>query len=134
MHYGNEDFTNGNGSTIITKQPEYQDVIGQRLDMSSNDVLKLNTLHNCTSAVTFLETCSFEDIQECGMTLSASGNASWERVGSVQEGPNSDHTKLGPLWDTDPVSVDNSTTFQNETAPTSATNMSTTEGNQNMYL
>lgn len=49
------------------------------------------------SAVTFLETCSFEDIQECGMILSASGNASWERVGSVQEGPNSDQTKLGPL-------------------------------------
>ncbi|XP_014057058.2 meprin A subunit beta isoform X1 [Salmo salar] len=134
MHYGKEDFTNGNGSTIITKQPEYQDVIGQRLDMSSNDVLKLNTLYNCTSAVTFLETCSFEDIQECGMILSASGNASWERVGSVQEGPNSDHTKLGPLWDTDPVSVDNSTTFQNETAPTSATNMSTTDSDGGFFM
>ncbi|KAK6326643.1 hypothetical protein J4Q44_G00022880 [Coregonus suidteri] len=47
MHYGKDDFTNGNGSTIITKQPEYQNVIGQRLDMSFNDVLKLNTLYNC---------------------------------------------------------------------------------------
>uniref|UniRef100_A0A4W5MB71 Metalloendopeptidase n=1 Tax=Hucho hucho TaxID=62062 RepID=A0A4W5MB71_9TELE len=48
MHYGKDDFTNGNGSTIITKQPEYQDVTGQGMDMSSNDVLKLNTLYNCS--------------------------------------------------------------------------------------
>uniref|UniRef100_A0A4W5M9I1 Metalloendopeptidase n=1 Tax=Hucho hucho TaxID=62062 RepID=A0A4W5M9I1_9TELE len=42
MHYSKDAFTNGNGSTIITKQPEFQDVFGQWLKISSNDVLKLN--------------------------------------------------------------------------------------------
>ena len=47
MHYGEDFFTNGNGSTIITLQPEFQDVIGQRLEMSPNDVLKINRLYSC---------------------------------------------------------------------------------------
>ncbi|XP_041945157.1 meprin A subunit beta-like [Alosa sapidissima] len=33
MHYPKDAFSNGNGSTIITKLPEFQDVIGQRLDI-----------------------------------------------------------------------------------------------------
>ena len=48
MHYGKNFFTNGNGSTIITLQPEFQDVIGQRLEMSPNDVLKINRLYSCS--------------------------------------------------------------------------------------
>ncbi|XP_046891548.1 meprin A subunit beta-like isoform X2 [Hypomesus transpacificus] len=96
MHYGKDAFTNGNGSTIITLQPEFQDVIGQRLEMSPNDVLKINLLYNCTSAVTFMESCSFENSM-CSMTLCARGNASWERVSSAQGGPASDHTHQGAL-------------------------------------
>lgn len=48
MHYGKNAFSNGNGSTIITNQPEYQEKIGQRLDMSPTDVLKLRKLYNCS--------------------------------------------------------------------------------------
>ena len=48
MHYGENAFTRGNGSTIITLQPEFQDVIGQRLEMSPNDVLKINRLYSCS--------------------------------------------------------------------------------------
>ena len=48
MHYGENAFSNGNGSTIITLQPEFQDVIGQRLEMSPNDVLKINRLYSCS--------------------------------------------------------------------------------------
>ena len=48
MHYGKDYFTNGNGFTIITLQPEFQDVIGQRLEMSPNDVLKINRLYSCS--------------------------------------------------------------------------------------
>ncbi|XP_023256852.1 meprin A subunit beta-like [Seriola lalandi dorsalis] len=94
MHYNKDAFSNGNGSTIITNLPEYQDVIGQRLEMSSNDVLKLQKLYNCTSAVTFRMSCSFEDERVCDMTLCAAGNTSWERVGSTKAGPFSDHTSL----------------------------------------
>ncbi|XP_071326671.1 meprin A subunit beta-like [Trachinotus anak] len=94
MHYGKDAFSNGNGSTIVTNLPEYRDVIGQRLEMSSNDVLKLQKLYDCTSAVTFLTSCSFEDERVCDMTLCAAGNTSWERVGSTKAGPFSDHTSL----------------------------------------
>ena len=48
MHYGKNAFSNGNGFTIITLQPEFQDVIGQRLEMSPNDALKINRLYSCS--------------------------------------------------------------------------------------
>ncbi|KAM4568149.1 meprin A subunit beta-like [Fundulus diaphanus] len=47
MHYGKDAFTNGNGSTIITTDPQFQQVIGQRLGMSPRDVQELNVLYNC---------------------------------------------------------------------------------------
>ena len=47
MHYKKNEFSNGNGSTIITKQPEFQDVIGNSIEMSSTDALELNRLYNC---------------------------------------------------------------------------------------
>lgn len=48
MHYGKDDFTNGNGSTIITKDPKFQNLIGQRLEMSTRDVQELNLLYKCS--------------------------------------------------------------------------------------
>ncbi|XP_029360019.1 meprin A subunit beta-like isoform X2 [Echeneis naucrates] len=97
MHYSKGAFSNGNGSTIVTNLPEYQDVIGQRLEMSSTDVMKLQKLYNCSSAVTFLSSCSFEDESNCDMTLCAAGNSSWEKVTSTRAGPFSDHTKQSSL-------------------------------------
>uniref|UniRef100_A0A3P9LLY4 Metalloendopeptidase n=1 Tax=Oryzias latipes TaxID=8090 RepID=A0A3P9LLY4_ORYLA len=47
MHYSKDDFTNGNGSTIITIDPKFQNVIGQRLEMSHYDVLELNQFLGC---------------------------------------------------------------------------------------
>ena len=47
MHYDKDAFSNGNGSTIITKQPEFQDVIGNSIEMSSTDALELNRLYHC---------------------------------------------------------------------------------------
>lgn len=48
MHYSKTAFSNGNGSTIITKDPAFQDVIGQTLEMSPSDVLELNRLYECS--------------------------------------------------------------------------------------
>lgn len=48
MHYGKNAFNNGNGSTIITKDPKFQDVIGQRLEVSHSDVQELNLLYKCS--------------------------------------------------------------------------------------
>lgn len=58
MHYGKADFGKVPGLiTIITKQPEFQDVIGQRLEMSSNDVLKLNRMYSCSKCWIALLEC-----------------------------------------------------------------------------
>lgn len=48
MHYSKTSFNKGSEPTIVTKIPEFMDVIGQRMEFSSSDVLKLNTLYNCS--------------------------------------------------------------------------------------
>uniref|UniRef100_A0A8C4HX86 Metalloendopeptidase n=1 Tax=Dicentrarchus labrax TaxID=13489 RepID=A0A8C4HX86_DICLA len=49
MHYGKNAFSNGKGSTMITKDPKFEDVIGQRLEVSPSDVLELNRLYKCSN-------------------------------------------------------------------------------------
>ncbi|KAL2084262.1 hypothetical protein ACEWY4_019780 [Coilia grayii] len=90
MHYPQDAFTNGNGSTIITKLPEFQDVIGQRLDMSHYDVEELNRLYGCNDSVSFLEHCNFDEGMTC--EINSSG---WKRASQADGGPHSDHTHLG---------------------------------------
>ncbi|KAM3873289.1 meprin A subunit beta-like [Diretmus argenteus] len=95
MHYGKNAFTNGNGSTIITVDPKFQDVIGQRLEMSPSDVLELNRLYKCNSTVSFKMQCDFSNGTMCGMKRCAkSGSGGWEMVTRVRGGPRSDHTTL----------------------------------------
>ena len=48
MHHSKYAFSNGNGSTIIPKDPKFMDVIGQNLGMSPSDVLELNRLYKCS--------------------------------------------------------------------------------------
>ena len=60
------------------------------------DCEQCSFFHHEASAVTFMESCSFENSM-CSMTLCARGNASWERVSSAQGGPASDHTHQGAL-------------------------------------
>ncbi|XP_042565077.1 meprin A subunit beta-like [Clupea harengus] len=89
MHYPKDAFTNGNGSTIITKLPEFQDVIGQRLDMSHYDIEELNRMYECNESISFLDHFSFDE----GMREMSS--AGWQRVSRADGGPHSDHTYLG---------------------------------------
>lgn len=51
MHYGKNAFSNGNGSTIITIDPKYQDIIGQQLGMSPTDAQELNLLYKCSKCL-----------------------------------------------------------------------------------
>ncbi|XP_063735159.1 LOW QUALITY PROTEIN: meprin A subunit beta-like [Eleginops maclovinus] len=92
MHYGKDAFTNGNGSTIITKDPKFQDVIGQRLEVSPKDVLELNGLYKCNSTIAFQMQCSFSDETMCQMTSCSQSGLAWEMVKKVKGGPKSDHT------------------------------------------
>ncbi|XP_063055914.1 meprin A subunit beta-like [Engraulis encrasicolus] len=95
MHYPKDGLADGNGPTIITKLPQYQDVIGQRRDMSHYDVEELNKFYGCTDSISFVEHCSFDDEGMCGMTVCSRGTAEWVRVRRTHGGPQSDHTQLG---------------------------------------
>ncbi|XP_028280341.1 meprin A subunit beta-like [Parambassis ranga] len=94
MHYGQNFFSNGNGSTIITKDPDFQNVIGQRLEMSSKDVLELNLLYKCNSSITFMMKCSFSEGSTCQTSRCSQSSNGWEMVTQAQGGPSSDHTGL----------------------------------------
>ncbi|XP_063050274.1 meprin A subunit beta-like [Engraulis encrasicolus] len=97
MHYGKNAFTNGNGNgtTILTKNPDFQDVIGQRVEMSPTDTLELNRLYHCNESVSFVEQCSFDEESMCEMTVCSRGPSGWKRVNQTDGGPHSDHTYLG---------------------------------------
>ena len=47
MHYGRRSFTIDGNDTIITKNPFYQDKIGQRGGLSPEDIHQLNIYYNC---------------------------------------------------------------------------------------
>ncbi|XP_063051356.1 meprin A subunit beta-like [Engraulis encrasicolus] len=97
MHYVSDAFSNGNGNgtTIITKDPKFQDVIGKSVEMSNTDTLELNRLYSCNRAVSFVEHCSFDDKDMCEMTVCSRGSSEWKRVNRTDGGPHSDHTHLG---------------------------------------
>ncbi|KTF83162.1 hypothetical protein cypCar_00038669 [Cyprinus carpio] len=95
MHYDKNAFSNGNGNTIITKRPEFQDVIGQRLDFSEYDLIELNTLYKCSSSISFLDHCSFDDESLCQMSVCSTGDYGWQRLNSVSGISVTDHTYLG---------------------------------------
>ncbi|KAL1259430.1 hypothetical protein QQF64_010007 [Cirrhinus molitorella] len=95
MHYDKNAFSNGNGSTIITKHPEFQDVIGQLLDMSEYDVIELSKLYKCNSSISFLDHCSFDDESLCQMSVCSAADYGWQRVKSVSGISVTDHTHSG---------------------------------------
>ncbi|XP_066481361.1 meprin A subunit beta [Tiliqua scincoides] len=95
MHYSKTAFMNGTEPTIVTNIPAFSDVIGQRMDFSEYDIRKLNRLYNCTSSLTFMETCSFEFSNVCGMIQSSEDNADWQHITQVSSGPQTDHTYAG---------------------------------------
>ncbi|XP_018410804.1 PREDICTED: meprin A subunit beta-like [Nanorana parkeri] len=93
MHYSNKAFSTGK-ATIITKNAQFNNVIGQQTDLSPDDVLKLNRLYNCTSSLTFLDSCDFESDEMCAMLQSSVDSGDWQRVTSAPGGPDSDHTYM----------------------------------------
>uniref|UniRef100_A0A3B5LRB2 Metalloendopeptidase n=1 Tax=Xiphophorus couchianus TaxID=32473 RepID=A0A3B5LRB2_9TELE len=94
MHSGKYALSNGNGSTIITKDPKFQNVIGQRLDMSPRDAQKLKLLYKCNSTVAFMFFCDFSNGMMCQMNSCAQSGSGWEVVTQVNSGPSTDHTTL----------------------------------------
>ncbi|VCX42393.1 unnamed protein product [Gulo gulo] len=95
MHYSKTAFQNGTEPTIVTRISDFMDVIGQRMDFSDSDLLKLNRLYNCTTSLSFMDSCNFELENVCGMIQSSDDNADWQWVSQVPTGPESDHSSMG---------------------------------------
>nr|XP_020137816.1 meprin A subunit beta isoform X3 [Microcebus murinus] len=95
MHYSKTAFQNGTEPTIVTRISDFEDVIGQRMDFSDSDLLKLNRLYNCSSSLSFMDSCNFELENVCGMIQSSGDSADWQRVSQVPRGPDSDHSNMG---------------------------------------
>lgn len=51
MHYSKTSFNIGSEPTIVTKIPQFMDVIGQRMGFSASDLTKLNSLYNCSESL-----------------------------------------------------------------------------------
>ncbi|XP_077208632.1 meprin A subunit beta [Paroedura picta] len=100
MHYSKTAFMNGTEPTIVTNIPAFIDVIGQRMDFSEYDIQKLSRLYNCTTSLSFMETCTFEFENVCGMIQSSEDNADWQRLTGVPGGPITDHTYAGNCQET----------------------------------
>ncbi|KAM7320015.1 hypothetical protein ACRRTK_020458 [Alexandromys fortis] len=99
MHYSKTAFQNGTEPTIVTKISDFENVIGQRMDFSDYDLLKLNHLYNCSSSLSFMDSCDFELENICGMIQNSEDNADWQRVSQVSTGPENDHSNMGQCID-----------------------------------
>ncbi|MEQ2287052.1 hypothetical protein AMECASPLE_008542 [Ameca splendens] len=95
MHYSKNAFQNGSEPTIVTKIPAFSDVIGQRMEFSDSDLLKLNRLYKCTQGSTFLDSCDFERENICGMVQGHGDQADWVRVTNAGGGPETDYSNMG---------------------------------------
>ncbi|XP_012302697.1 meprin A subunit beta isoform X1 [Aotus nancymaae] len=123
MHYSKTAFQNGTEPTIVTRISDFEDVIGQRMDFSDADLLKLNRLYNCSSSLSFMDSCNFELENVCGMIQSSGDNADWQRVSQVPRGPESDHSNMGQCqgsgffmhFDSSSVNVGNTAVLESRT-------------------
>ncbi|XP_036173533.1 meprin A subunit alpha [Myotis myotis] len=95
MHYAPFSFNkNVSVPTITTKIPEFNSIIGQRLDFSAIDLERLNRMYNCTTTHTLLDHCAFEKANICGMIQGTRDDADWDHEDSTQPGQ-VDHTLVG---------------------------------------
>ncbi|XP_010616116.1 meprin A subunit alpha [Fukomys damarensis] len=95
MHYIPLSFNQNEGvPTITTKIPEFNSIIGQRLDFSAIDLERLNRMYNCTTTHTLLDHCTFEKANICGMIQGTRDDADWVHEDSAQAGQG-DHTLGG---------------------------------------
>ncbi|NWW77661.1 MEP1A protein, partial [Climacteris rufus] len=99
MHYEPLSFNkNASVPTITAKIPAFDDIIGQRLDFSAIDLERLNRMYNCTSTHTFLDQCSFEFENICGMIQGTNHDLDWVHHQGSMAGQE-DHTLSGRCRD-----------------------------------
>ncbi|XP_010816580.2 meprin A subunit alpha [Bos taurus] len=95
MHYRPLSFNkNDSIPTITAKIPEFNSIIGQRVDFSAIDLERLNRMYNCTTTHTFLDHCDFEKANICGMIQGTRDDTDWVHENNAQPGQ-ADHTLAG---------------------------------------
>ncbi|KAB0361224.1 hypothetical protein FD754_005380, partial [Muntiacus muntjak] len=95
MHYRPLSFNkNDSVPTITAKIPEFNSIIGQRMDFSAIDLERLNRMYNCTTTHTFLDHCDFEKANICGMIQGTRDDTDWVHEDNAQPGQ-ADHTLAG---------------------------------------
>ncbi|XP_070442260.1 LOW QUALITY PROTEIN: meprin A subunit alpha [Equus przewalskii] len=95
MHYGPFSFNkDASVPTITAKIPEFDSIIGQRLDFSAVDLERLNRMYNCTTTHTLLDHCAFEKTNICGMIQGTRDDVDWLHEDSSQP-EQVDHTLVG---------------------------------------
>nr|XP_002128075.1 meprin A subunit alpha-like [Ciona intestinalis] len=77
MHYGDTSFSNNGGKTIITRDPAFQDVIGQRRTFSEGDVTMINRMYPCSDPLRVSYTCNFEEEAICGYVQDTTDQLDW---------------------------------------------------------
>ncbi|KAK7907333.1 hypothetical protein WMY93_015945 [Mugilogobius chulae] len=88
MHYRPLSFNkNESVPTITTTIPEFNQVIGQRLDFSAIDITRLNRMYDCANFHTLLDQCSFELINICGMIQNEDDSSDWVHTLSTPTDP-----------------------------------------------
>uniref|UniRef100_UPI0037E771E8 meprin A, alpha (PABA peptide hydrolase), tandem duplicate 1 n=1 Tax=Semicossyphus pulcher TaxID=241346 RepID=UPI0037E771E8 len=98
MHYRPFSFNkNASIPTVTTKIPEFINIIGQYLDFSAMDTLRLNRMYNCSGPLTLLDQCAFESASICGMIQVSPDDADWAHTKS--SAGSEDHTLLGRCRD-----------------------------------
>uniref|UniRef100_A0A8C5MAB5 Meprin A subunit n=1 Tax=Leptobrachium leishanense TaxID=445787 RepID=A0A8C5MAB5_9ANUR len=99
MHYGPYSFNmNANVPTITAKIPAFNNVIGQRLDLSALDLERMNRMYGCTTSLTLLDQCSFEYINICGMVQGTTDDDDWVHQLSTPA-TSEDYTLVGRCQD-----------------------------------
>ncbi|XP_077173535.1 meprin A subunit alpha [Paroedura picta] len=98
MHYGPFSFSkNTSLPTITANIPEFNAIIGQRLDFSSTDLKQLNQMYNCARPLLLLDQCDFESADICGLVQKVRDYDTWLHVKSNSR--DQDHTFSGVCKD-----------------------------------
>nr|XP_002123301.1 meprin A subunit alpha-like isoform X1 [Ciona intestinalis] len=79
MHYGDTSFSSNGQPTIVTLDPAFQDVIGQRRTFSEGDVTKINRMYKCGDTLRYSYNCNYEDETVCGYVQDFTDSGDWVR-------------------------------------------------------
>nr|XP_039258477.1 meprin A subunit beta-like [Styela clava] len=98
MHYGKTAFTKNGNNTIRTRDPKFQDVIGQQSTFSPGDVIKINRMYDCSDTVRITNSVNFEETNAGGYAMEDS-DTMWLRHNIDTSDASGPTTKYLPKFD-----------------------------------